>query len=144
MALINGDASDNVLRGTGGRDRIFGRGDDDRLFGRAGNDRLVGGDDDDVLVGGRGNDRLVGGDDGDRFVFRFGRDVITDFDADEPAGEDGDDILDLRGIPGLDSFAEVRAAAHNAGGDLVLDFGRNEVVLLDFQLSELGRADVLV
>ena len=143
MALIKGDASDNVLRGTGRNDRIFGRGDDDRLSGRGGNDLLKGGDDEDVLNGGRGNDRMVGGDDSDRFVFRFGRDVITDFDADEPAGEDGDDILDLRGIAGLDSFADVRAAASNQAGDLVLDFGRHEVTLLDFRLSELDRADVL-
>ena len=97
-----------------------------------------------MLVGGRGNDRMVGGDDGDRFVFNSGRDVITDFDADEPSGEDGDDVLDLRGIAGLDSFAEVRAAARNEGDDLVLTFGRHELVLLDFQRSELDQADVLV
>ena len=72
--------------------------------------------------GRRGNDRMTGGDDGDRFVFRFGRDVITDFDADEPAGEDGDDVLDLRGIPGLDTFAQLRAAASQDGDDLVLTF----------------------
>ena len=144
MALINGDDSDNVLRGTRRDDRMFGRGDDDQLFGRGGNDRLRGGDDDDVLNGGRGNDRMTGGDDGDRFVFKSGRDMITDFDADEPSGEDGDDVLDLRGIPGLDTFADVRAAATNEGDDLVLTFGRHELVLLDFQRSELGRADVLI
>jgi len=143
MARINGDESDNVLRGTRRDDRIFGLGDDDRLFGRSGNDRLNGGDDDDVLVGARGNDRLTGGDDADRFVFKSGRDLITDFDADEPSGEDGDDVLDLRGIADLDSFAEVRAAARNDGDDLVLTFGRHEVTLLDFQRSELGQADVL-
>ena len=143
MALINGTQSSDLLLGTPVADRIRGLGDDDRLFGGGGNDVLNGGDDHDVLHGGAGNDRLIGGDDGDRFVFTAGRDVITDFDADEPAGADGDDVLDLRSIAGLGSFADVRAAAHNDAGDLVLDFGRNEVVLLDFTLAELGRGDVL-
>ena len=113
-----------MILGRGGSDRLEGRGDDDRLLGNAGADRLIGGDDDDVLDGGRGNDRMTGGGDDDRFVFRFGRDVITDFppgDDDDDDDDDGDDdrdgdVIDLRDVPGINSFADIRDLARRDGG----------------------------
>jgi Ca2+-binding RTX toxin-like protein len=69
--VLEGRAGDDILRGTKGRDFIFGGSGDDRLrgFGRAdtlsagrGNDRLVGGAGRDRLHGGRGEDRLFARD----------------------------------------------------------------------------------
>lgn len=42
MATIIGNNDDNVLRGTGDRDRIEGRGGDDLLLGRGDRDDLLG------------------------------------------------------------------------------------------------------
>jgi hypothetical protein len=122
MALIVGTNSNDLLLGTPVADRLVGRGDDDRLFGAGGNDVLNGGDDHDVLHGGAGNDRLTGGDDGDRFIFTAGRDVITDFDADEPAHEDGDDVLDLRGI----ALPDDRVPDRQPQADQVEDQGHDD------------------
>jgi len=51
MALIEGNARDNVLVGMEFRDRIFGKDGDDVLRGLAGNDLLDGGDGHDTLIG---------------------------------------------------------------------------------------------
>jgi hypothetical protein len=164
MARIVGNNRDNRLRGTGeddsilgrgGDDRIWGRDDDDRLRGGGGNDRFFGGDDQDVLDGGRGNDRMTGGDDGDRFVFRFGRDVITDFRADDDDDPDDSrdsiivdidfgDVIDLRDMPGIDSFRDIRDVAHQRAADAVLRFSdRHQLTIENFRVAELDREDFL-
>jgi len=161
MARIQGNNRNNTLRGTndddeiygrGGNDRLEGRGDDDRLFGQDGDDQLFGNDDDDVLDGGRGNDRLTGGGDDDRFVFRFGRDVITDFRPDDDDGGDDDndddrdgDVIDLRGMSGIDSFGDVLDAARQRGDDVVLRFSdRDRLTIEDFRVADLDREDFLL
>lgn len=151
---IDGTDDDDVILGLAGRDRLHGRGDSDRLDGGSGNDHLFGGDDSDVLIGGRGNDMLTGGSDGDRFVFGAGRDVITDFQAndddddgdDDDGGQDDDgDVIDLRGLAGIDSFADIRAAARQQGDDLVLRFDADtRLTLLDTRWAELDRDDFLI
>ncbi len=159
MARLVGNGRNNRLEGTHESDRILGRGGDDRLFGRgdsdvllggSGNDRLVGGDDADTLVGGRGNDVLTGGSDGDRFVFRWGRDIITDFqpgvddDDDSGNGDDDGDVIDLSALAGVHSFADIRAAAHQDGDDVVLRFDRDvQLTLLDVRWAALDREDFI-
>ena len=61
MAIINGNAGNNILVGTGLSDIINGRAGNDVLIGLGGNDDLFGGLGRDVLIGGRGNDLLNGG-----------------------------------------------------------------------------------
>jgi Ca2+-binding RTX toxin-like protein len=68
--VLEGRAGDDVLRGTKGRDSIFGGSGDDRIRGRGRRDTLLGGSEDDRLTGGRGKDRLQGGRGGDRFWAR--------------------------------------------------------------------------
>ncbi len=89
LATIVGDASNNLLWATSGRDVIRGGGGDDRIVGRAGDDVICGGGQRDFLEGGRGNDRLYGGS------------------QDGPRRENGGDILS--GGPGDDLLAPERA-----------------------------------
>jgi Ca2+-binding RTX toxin-like protein len=149
---LRGTGEDDTIEGRGGSDTLHGRGDDDRLVGGKGADRLDGGDDDDVLEGGAGNDRLTGGDDDDRFVFGKGRDRITDFrpgddddDDDDDGGDDRDgDVIDLRDVRGINSFADIRDAAKNKNGDVVLSFSRDDKLTIDdFRVGELERDDFL-
>jgi Ca2+-binding RTX toxin-like protein len=89
------------------------------------------------MIGGRGRDALVGGEGADRFVFVAGRDVIADF-------EPGDDDLDLSRVPGVSSFADVRAAATQQGSDLLLRFDTGVVLLRDMRLSRLDSDDLIL
>jgi len=84
------------LKGTNGKDKVFGSVDDDRLLGRNDNDRLTGGDGNDILIGGKGVDRLTGGDGDDTFVLKRGdlrdrADKIFDFEVDS-------DVIDVQKV----------------------------------------------
>lgn len=118
--LLLGGRRHDVLDGGAGQDRLEGEQGDDRLFGGAGNDILDGGGGEDRLDGGAGDDVLTGGAHADVFVFTGGDDRILDFQDDgdrlllDPALWSGNaltrqDVLDTYG--------------HQAGGDVVLDFG---------------------
>ena len=138
---LYGGSGRDTLRGQEGNDRLEGNDGDDRLWGGAGrdtlaggrgDDRLKGGGGDDVLAGQGGRDTLVGGGGADRFVFHsaFGRDRIEDFDPDA-------DVVDLRGVRGLDGFGDVLAAARSRGDDLRLRLGDHLLILEDTALREL-------
>ncbi|WP_185973592.1 calcium-binding protein [Ferrovibrio terrae] len=79
MAVITGDATDNVLNGTAAADQIYGLNGNDTLTGGNGIDLLDGGDGDDSLYGGNQNDTLNGGNGIDTAVFEkpIGRYRIT-------------------------------------------------------------------
>lgn len=78
----------DILRGSGGNDRIDAGELRDYLFGLGG---------DDVLVGGGGNDRLLGGD-GNDFLF-------------------SDGVIDLAGLPSLNTFTGVGTLQEFLNGD---------------------------
>jgi len=78
MAIFNGGAGadkikgtdqNDVIHGNDGNDSITGQKGNDQLFGDAGNDDLDGGLGDDELNGGTGSDRLTGGAGVDTAVF---------------------------------------------------------------------------
>lgn len=89
--VLDGDNSDNTLKGYRGSDFLQGFGGEDVLLGNRGKDFLVGGDGidtlkggqgQDILVGGKGADVLRGGNGRDQFVFRALQDkgdTILDF-----------------------------------------------------------------
>lgn len=134
---MEGSNADDRLRGYSGNDLIRGNKGDDRLFGDKGLDRLNGGDGADVLDGGNGSDLLIGGRGADRFVFKRGLDEIRDF-------QDGRDVIDLRGVPGIDRFADIRAVAQTSDDDLLLNFSRDRALLIvDFDREDLDRSDFL-
>lgn len=85
MAILNGNARANRLRGGAEHDVITGFGGDDRLFGGDGFDVLYGddgtlsgsfGSGDDVLDGGAGRDVLVGGAGDDTLLGGAGDDIL--------------------------------------------------------------------
>lgn len=112
--------------GTNLADYLSGFQGDDILLGRGGND---------TLTGGVGRDRLTGGSGEDKFVFEegFGRDVITDFDAD-PAG--GQDHIDAS-FPGAMAISQV-------GKDTVINFGDGDrLTLLKVDASTIDATDFI-
>ncbi len=73
---ILGDASPNVLNGTGASERIRGRAGNDELRGGGGDDCVNAGPGADFAGGGGGNDRVRGGPGKDRLTGGAGDDVI--------------------------------------------------------------------
>jgi RTX calcium-binding nonapeptide repeat (4 copies) len=88
--LIVGNPCIPTASAIASNDLMFGNGGRDKLCDSEGNDTLYGGKGDDYLIGGLGNDILSGGIGGDRFVLKAGEDpdLITDF-------TEGEDLLVL-------------------------------------------------
>lgn len=144
---IQGDGSNQTLKGTDRGDFIRGRGGDDTLSGEGGNDTIVGDnggsgtgnddisggdgrdtilgeDGDDNIAGDGGNDLLNGGGGDDDFVFESG----DGFDRIEEFNDDGDDtiiFIDTR----FDEFSELRFTQR--GNDLEVNAGGVRVLLED-------------
>nr|WP_283825364.1 calcium-binding protein [Bradyrhizobium diazoefficiens] len=123
-AAINGtgNALDNI---------IIGNGAANNLIGNAGND---------VLYGGGGNDFLSGGAGADTFVYASGGgdDSIGDFSTGEG------DKIDLTGLVGVSSLADVQAFAQQDGADTVITFGNGDnLTLQNVALSDLTAGDFL-
>ena len=128
-----GDETAETLMGDAGPNAIYGAGGDDTLVGEGGDDVLDGGSGDDTLTGGLGDDVFV-------FEDGSGRDVITDFDA---AG--GDDVIDLRRVTSVSTYADVIAAASQVGDDTVVDLsGSDSLTLLGVNVEDLREEDILV
>ena len=72
MAILNGGAGKDVLRGTNGADWLYGGDGDDTLNGLGGNDALFGGSGRDTLNGGAGSDYVDGGLGDDLLIYGFG------------------------------------------------------------------------
>jgi Ca2+-binding RTX toxin-like protein len=137
--ILRGNAADNFLGGGLGADR---------LEGGAGNDGLQGGQGADILIGGAGNDFLTGDESGffadDTFVFSTGdgADTISDF----VAGAGTLDKIDLTGVAGLDTFAQLQAMLSQPQlGTTVIDFGGGDrITLLNVAPSQLHQDDFLL
>lgn len=150
--MLRGGAQDDAIRcylpglgasGGGGDDLLVGSDGRNRLFGQVGDDRLRGMGGSDVLDGGVGDDRLAGGRGGDTFVFAagMGRDRIDDFrdDTDTLRLDDA-----LWGGRDLSAVQVVRQFAHVHDGDLVLNFGDGDVVILEGFRDRAELADDLL
>jgi serralysin len=136
---LHGQGNNDTLYGGGQNDTLYGDGGNDRLLGENGMDQLFGGDGNDRLNGGAQDDRLNGGAGADVFLFRAGTgdDRVQDF-------QNGLDRLDLCGL-GFASVADVRAAAQDHGGDLVIDLGNGDsVTVLDFTRAQLDDSDLIL
>ncbi len=118
-----GSEFDDVLTGDGG---------DNQLWSNGGND---------TLNGGAGNDLIGGGAGNDTFVYSTGRDTIYDF----VAGAGGIDTIDLRGVAGIQSLADVLAKATQVGANTVIDFGGgNTLTLQSVTKTSLVSGDFLI
>ena len=124
---IDGRGGDDILFGLGGDDVILGGKGKDIIRGGGGKDNLNGGAGDDVIAGDKGRDILKGGAGEDRFVFKLGdgKDTITDF-------KDDVDLLRLDSAlwgGGLTRAQVVAQFAKTVDGEVVLDFGQDELTL---------------
>ncbi|WP_417673575.1 beta-propeller fold lactonase family protein [Pseudodonghicola sp.] len=135
--IVLGDGDDNAEGGSG-NDKLFGDAGDDTLKGDAGNDVLDGGVGNDRLEGGLGNDKLIGGAGEDVFVFgdKHGTDVIEDFEANV-------DKIDLSGLTGFESFADVLDHVFEFGGCTVIGSGVHTIQLVGVKLADLDADDFL-
>jgi serralysin len=111
----------------------------ENAVGGSGNDTLTGNATANRLDGGGGNDTLTGSAGNDVFVFRtgYGADIITDYSV-------GFDDIDLSGLTGFDSFAEVMAAGSQAGLNALFSFSMGlTLTLQNVALSALSMADFI-
>ncbi len=122
----NGDASVGTDTFTG-VNNVFGSNFNDTLLGSGGNDILNGGNSgNDTLDGRGGNDNLTGGAGADTFVYAIGggTDFITDF-----SHAQGDRI-DVTGVPGIFSLADIQSHATQQGVNTVINFGNGDIITL--------------
>jgi Ca2+-binding RTX toxin-like protein len=120
-----------------------GNGLDNALTGNGGANKLKGAAGDDILAGGRGNDVLTGDGGVDTFEFanQMGKDRVTDF---VPEGANHD-IVDLRQVSAITSFADLKANhLEKSGSDVVIHItNANNITLEDVKISDLHANDFL-
>ena len=140
--LTTGIASGNASVGTdtitGGVNDVQGSNFDDTITGSAGNNSLFGNDGNDTLNGGGGNDYLNGGSGADTFVYANGggADFIGDFNRGEG------DRIDLTGVTGIFTLADIQARATQQGSDTLIDFGGgNTITLANIAVGSLVASD---
>lgn len=138
---LYGGAHNDILSGDNGDDLLFGGGGNDDLMGGFGQDILRGGEGDDILFGGQDNDVLIGGAGADTFVFTnsgfldFQVDRIVDFNAAEG------DVIDISDFA-VGDFATLSTMMTQAGNNVRIDFGDNEIlVLVNTDLNILSAAN---
>ncbi|WP_146006582.1 calcium-binding protein [Bradyrhizobium forestalis] len=137
----DGDGSVGHDTIVGGVTNVAGSNFNDTITGSNGNDQLFGNGGNDLLSGGAGNDALNGGIGADTFVYATGggADIIGDFvqaDADK---------IDLTGVPGVSTLADIQALATQQGPNTVIDFGNGDTLtLLNVTLSNLTAADFIL
>src|SRR5690606_24831232 len=100
---------------------------------------LDGGDGNDLINGDGGNDVVTGGAGNDVFQFEtvFGSTTITDF-------TDGEDLLDLTGVSGVNVWADVERRISQNGADTVIALDGGTIVLQDVDASTIGADDFLL
>ena len=111
---LNGKGGDDVLDGGDGNDKLTGGNGLDLLGGFAGNDRLNGNDGDDFLDGGAGKDKLKGGNGDDWLVGGEGIDKVN--------GGGGNDVFYV---------------VEGKGFDVIQDFTKGEDEI-QFEITNLG------
>lgn len=138
---VDGDGSVGHDTITGGVTNVAGSNFDDTIIGSASGDQLFGNNGNDLLDGGAGNDFLSGGLGADTFAYATGSraDTIGDFALAQT------DKIDLTGVAGISTFAEIQALATQQGQNTVIDFGNGDTLtLLNVTLSNLTAADFIL
>ncbi len=127
--ILKGGGAADLLFGDDGNDDLFGNGGADTLTGGLGNDDLFGGAGTDTLLGNEGNDTLTGGADADHYQGGPGDDDYL------REASDGDDHYQL-----FDFGSEDEITGTGAGSD-ILDFSgllQNLVFFLEATTIKVG------
>ncbi|MEH2614336.1 Ig-like domain-containing protein [Bradyrhizobium sp. AZCC 1693] len=124
--IATGDASVGTDTITGGVNNVFGSNFNDTIIGSSGNESLNGGSGNDTLAGGGGGDSLNGGAGADTFVYATGGG--SDFVSDFTRGQG--DRIDVTGVSGIFSLADIQAHASQQGSNTLIDFGNGDAIML--------------
>ena len=138
---LNGGSGKDTMNGAAGKDKLLGGASKDKLYGGSGKDVLKGGGGNDKLYGEKGNDKLSGGKGADDFVFKgkFGKDVITDFNA-----LSGKEDIDLSGVKQIESFSDLtNNHMSEMGDDVFIRAGLNSIRLKNVDIADLGVDDFI-
>jgi Ca2+-binding RTX toxin-like protein len=141
--LLHSQSTDSlIVQGGTGDDRIDASslltgGAKLTLDGGDGNDVLIGTGGDDVLLGGAGDDIIYGGGGHDIIDGGSGTNLIRNFDA-------GMDQLDMRQVAGGHDLSWVLAHGHDVNGDVVFDFGTEQMTVQHESLAALAPSAILV
>jgi Ca2+-binding RTX toxin-like protein len=123
-----GDDGETVFAGAGGQAVITG--------GR-GADTITGSAYADTITTGGGNDVLTGGGGADSFIITDAPGAVTITDFSHAQG----DKIDLSGVPGIYSLADLQAQAVQSGANTVISLAQGSLTLLGVQLSSLAAGD---
>ena len=136
----DGGVSD-VIKGTGGKNKLTGTGADETLLGLGGNDKLKGQGGDDILDGGKGRDLLWGGKGADIFAFgnKNGMDDIYDF-----SEKDGDQI-DLSDVKAIKNYSDlVKNHLSDWNGDAYIQIsGKHDILIYNIDSNDLDKGDFI-
>jgi Ca2+-binding RTX toxin-like protein len=101
------------------------------VIGSQAGDKIVGNGLNNMIDGSGGNDQLTGGGGDDTLVFApgFGRDIVTDFDADSASGQD---LLDISafGITAADFAARIAISDLGVHTLITIDGDPNQTIRL--------------
>lgn len=140
--ILNGGRGQDLVWGGSGNDTLRGEAGRDKLFGQNGRDKLFGADGNDILNGGKGRDVLTGGKGADDFVFgnKFGKNVITDFDA-----TNNFEDIDLSAVSRIKGFYDLKNnhMAQDGSNVVIDDHNGTQITLLNVDLGDLHKADFL-
>jgi Ca2+-binding RTX toxin-like protein len=142
---VEGSDGNDTLTGNQWGNTLVGRAGDDHIFGNGGNDQIEGGSGNDVMTGSgavlttRESDTFIFGPTpttGD-WDFNIGHDVITDYDTNA-------DRMDVRGLNGIDSMADVTVTQMGRDGTLVsFDGTLGDVFLRNVSASSISATDFI-
>ncbi|GHC46608.1 calcium-binding protein [Neogemmobacter tilapiae] len=143
-SILQGSNEVNLIKGNAAmRDFVWGLGGNDTIHGMGGRDTLDGGEGEDRLLGGAGNDALIGQAGRDTYVFgrNQGRDTIEGFVA---SGAESD-IIDIRALSDILSFADLKANHMTVSGDdTVIRANGTVIVIENTAPADLGKSDFLI
>ncbi|MGT2504177.1 VCBS domain-containing protein [Bradyrhizobium guangxiense] len=134
----SGDGSVGTDTITGGVNNVLGSNFGDTITGSAGADFLNGNGGNDTINGGGGNDNLNGGFGADTFVYADGggADFVSDFNRGQG------DRINVTGVTGIFSLADIQAHATQQGANTVIDFGGgNTITLANIAVGSLVATD---
>ena len=126
---LGGNTGDDYLDGGRGVDRLFGGTGDDLIVGGAGWDQAIGGTGSDTILGGAGADYLGGGKGADVIQGGVGEDFVS-------GGRGHDTLFGGRGADVIDGGAGNNVVFGGAGRDTFVLSVRGEMDVSDFELGE--------
>jgi Ca2+-binding RTX toxin-like protein len=135
---VTGDGSVGTDTIIGGVFNVLGSNANDTITGSASADTLNGNGGNDIISGLGGNDGLTGGLGSDTFVYANGggADTITDFNRAEG------DKIDVTGVSGIFTLADIQARASQQGPNTLIDFGAgNTITLYNITVGSLVASD---